>query len=637
MAVLLGEIREKMKAEKSSRIPPPVPRVASGGRDAEAASRDLQRSGSNISTDLNGENGNRRPHPLDRKSTRLGNLVSHITLQESDSRTCVCVGEVILVLIGIATAVATFTMTEGPSQSGVTAQNPPPTSLPTELPSAMPTGVPTFSPTFSPSFTPTVTPTKRPTRFPTTAPSGTVPSPPTTLSPTVTCNIADIIPVVFGIGTSISVVGQGLNCLPSRYFEPIVFKDVTSIRLDSNNIPTVQSEAFVGLGALASLTLRDNYIETIEADGLKSLTNLLSLSLTSNQLNGFVKNIHTSAFQDLVKLESLVIDTFDLTNLDAALFTAMSGLTRIRMRSGWGGFTLPNRAGLRVPENSFSAMAKLTSLDVSGLGIGPTLGEEDLPMLSNETLTGLHLEACGIKLVIPDVLSKFTALKSLELDANEITSVPNNLPLTLEQFFAKENKLSSLGALTTLTNLQYLFLRTNQITTIEPELSQLTKLTSIILQANEISGEVPPSAFDTLGKLTFLDLSSNTKLEFVNESFDGVPLLGYFRLDNSGITELPENLLQRLSRLTTLFLNDNAITELPRGIFDSSTKLRYLDLSRNAGRLRFPPGVFSKLTELTSLRAFSVISFLDFPCAQVFLNHTGLHDASVLLPTIPDC
>ena len=626
-----------MKAEISSRIPPPVPRVASGGTDEEAASRDMQRSGNNISTDLNGEYENHRPHPLDRKSTRIENLFSHITLQESDSRTCVCVGEVILVLIGIATAVATFTMTEGPSQSGVTAQNPPPTSLPTELPSAMPTGVPTFSPTFSPSFTPTVTPTKRPTRFPTTAPSGTVPSPPTTLSPTVTCNIAGIIPVVFGIGTSITVVGKGLKCLPSRYFEPIVFKDVTSIRIESNNIPTVQTEAFVGLGALDSLTFRDNYIATIEADAMKSLTNLRSLSMSSNQLNGYVKYIHTSAFQDLVKLEYLRVDTLDLTNLDAALFTAMSGLTRIRMRSGWGGFTIPNRAGLRVPENSFSAMTKLTSLDVAGLNIGPTLGEEDLPMLSNETLTVLNLEACGIKLVIPDVLSKFTALTELELDANEITSVPNNLPLTLERFYAKENKLSSLGALTTLTNLQHLFLRTNQITTIEPELSQLTKLEFIVLQANKISGEIPPSTFGTLGKLSSLDLSSNTRLEFVNESFDGVPLLGYLRLDNSGITELPINLLQRLSRLTTLLLQNNPMTALPNGIFDGATNLRDLDLSRNSGSLSFPPGVFSKLTKLTTLRAYGAISFLDFPCAQVFLNHTGLHDASVLIPKIPDC
>lgn len=572
--------------------------------------------------------------PLDREPQSVcARLINFITLRDSTTSTQAAICRTVLLAIIIIATAATFAASRenSGSNAGVTSQTLSPTTGPTSSPTNTSAVFPTSIPTLKPPITaaPTVVPTVQP-------PTG-VPVASPTLVPSPSCNIEEIIPVVFGVPAVLNVINAGLNCFLAGYFEPSVFSAVTSLVVQFNDIPTIPSGAFVGLDSLSSLKLQNNNIKTVEAEAFKSLTNLEVLNLFSSGFSGGVESLNATAFTDLLKLRELHMRTYELSSLDPGTFWSMKELETLYLRSIRGGITLVNRAGLTIPENSFANQRKIVSFDIGGLSVGPELGGEDLPMLSNETMRSLRLEACGIESVKPDVLSKFTFLLHLELDANGITSVPEGLTTTLEIFDSKSNKLSTLGALTTLTKLKRLLLNGNMFTTIEPELKRLTMLQSLDLYGNQINAQLEDNFFGEFADLARLDMGSNDKLDLVNDSFAGLTALEFLRLERSGITKLPPLLLKDLSKLESLILNNNEFSELPKGFFDSVPGLTFLELSRNEPGLKFPEGIFRKLTALTILRAYGVISALEYPCAEVFASSTGLHDISILEPSLPPC
>jgi internalin A len=139
-------------------------------------------------------------------------------------------------------------------------------------------------------------------------------------------------------------------------------------------------------------------------------------------------------------------------------------------------------------------------------------------------------------------------------------------------FYLSDSQLTTLPPeISQLTNLTSLHLRRNQLTGLPPQTSQLTKLTDVYLPDNRLTS-LPPEIFQ-LTNLTCLDLSGNQ------------------------LTSLPPEISQ-LTNLSALYLRDNQLTSLPREI-SQLTKLTYLDLSSNK-LTSLPPGI-SQLTNLSSL------------------------------------
>ncbi len=118
----------------------------------------------------------------------------------------------------------------------------------------------------------------------------------------------------------------------------------------------------------------------------------------------------------------------------------------------------------------------------------------------------------------------------------------------------RNNKITDLRPLSTLTNLTTLSLRNNQITDLTP-LSTLTNLTTVYLHNNQITDLKPLS---TLINLTYLRLDNNqiTDLKPLSTLIN----LTYLRLDRNQITDLKP--LSTLTNLTTLYLHNNQITDL---------------------------------------------------------------------------
>ena len=159
-------------------------------------------------------------------------------------------------------------------------------------------------------------------------------------------------------------------------------------------------------------------------------------------------------------------------------------------------------------------------------------------------------------------------VKTLDLSGKELTSLPPEIgQLTnLSQLDLRRNQLSQLPPeIGQLTNLSDLVLFSNQLSQLPPEIGQLTNLSDLVLSYNQLR-QLPPE-IGQLTNLSDLDLSSNQ------------------------LSQLPSEIGQ-LIHLTDLVLEDNQLASLPSEI-THLTKLERLDLRGNP-QLPIPPEILGK-------------------------------------------
>ena len=139
-----------------------------------------------------------------------------------------------------------------------------------------------------------------------------------------------------------------------------------------------------------------------------------------------------------------------------------------------------------------------------------------------------------------------------------------------------------------LTNLTALYLSGNQLTSLPHEITKLTNLTRFDLSRNQLT-----SFPHEITNLIWLDLSGNKMTSLPPEI---AKLTNLTRLDISGnqLTSLPHE-ITKLTKLTRFDLSRNQLTSFPHEI----TNLTALDLSGN--QLTSLPHEITKLTNLTAL------------------------------------
>ncbi|XP_061477625.1 uncharacterized protein LOC133382000 [Rhineura floridana] len=252
--------------------------------------------------------------------------------------------------------------------------------------------------------------------------------------------------------------------------------------------------------------------------------------------------------------------------------------------------------------------------------------EPIMPSLPVTCLLSEHAIACGNARLKHVPRLSDTALKTLYLAENEITCVPAGIFLglpNLEWLDLSKNKLDSAGlhseVFKNLTKLKRLNLDGNQLTTIpalpnslqELKLNDnnleglqkhsfqgLFKLLTLELEANQLhDGNVLPTTFKPLGRLIYLRLDHNRFRAIPS----GLPAsLQELHLDSNRIEEVTESVLNKTLNLTVLVLSNNKLQEdriAPRAWIDLP-KLEALDLSHN--RLAHVPSFLPRhLKQLT--------------------------------------
>ena len=187
--------------------------------------------------------------------------------------------------------------------------------------------------------------------------------------------------------------------------------------------------------------------------------------------------------------------------------------------------------------------------------------------LENGRVVELCLDGFGLSGGMPAEVGRLSALKDLDLQHNQLTSLPAEIGqlTSLEVLDLHDNQLTSVPAeIGRLMSLERLDLNTNQLTSLPAEIGQLTSLEWLYLYGNQLTS-VPAE----IGQLTSLELLylNNNELTSLPVEIGQLTSLRVLYLYKNQLTSVPAEIGQ-LTSLRELRLDGNQLTSLPAAISD---------------------------------------------------------------------
>ncbi|XP_040031185.2 uncharacterized protein wu:fc23c09 [Gasterosteus aculeatus] len=299
------------------------------------------------------------------------------------------------------------------------------------------------------------------------------------------------------------------------------------------------------------ILLMNNLIDSIQLDLLKEYVSMEFLVLSNNRLTvGTVEG----AFEGVPALKRLYLDR---NLLDAVPTDLPASLEELRLDN--------NRLSV-MSEAAWARCPGLLVLSLSNNSLGN--GSESLPAA---------------------VLSPLYKLRTLNLDHNQLTSVPLGLPLSIKELYLKGNLIEDFrrGAFNGISELVVLDLSTNRLTSkglLRESLLNATHLESLNLEGNRLKkvprhlprslktlnlegnliSSVKKAAFGTLKNLEHLGLARNKIFKVAPGAFRTLPVLHQLDLCHNSLRHVPRQLPEALR---TVALNHNRIKSVPRDAF----------------------------------------------------------------------
>lgn len=322
------------------------------------------------------------------------------------------------------------------------------------------------------------------------------------------------------------------------------------IDLQGRNLITIPITLYQKATEIISLNLSRNLSLDIPKDFIQACTNLREIKYTSNEAWRILPSLSLAS-----RLTMLDISNNRLEQLEHADLWKLQGLL-----------------SLRLSNNKLTHLPKYFG--------------------SYRALRSLNLSSNSLK-EFPDFLCDIRTLVDLDVSFNSITNLPKIGQLTcLERLWATNNKLAGSfpDDLKNLSNLKEIDVRFNAIDSIDV-MSQLPLLEFLMVGHNSIS------AFEgTFDKIRVLHLNHNPVTRFGLSS--AVPTLSVLNLASAKLTQLPDDLFQKIPNLTKFILDKNHFVSLSSQM-GRLLKLEHLSLARNnIDRL---PADIGRLTELRYL------------------------------------
>ncbi len=154
---------------------------------------------------------------------------------------------------------------------------------------------------------------------------------------------------------------------------------------------------------------------------------------------------------------------------------------------------------------------------------------------------------------------------NLNLWKKQLGHVPDSVwqQTDLETLVLADNNLSEIsGQIVRLKKLRMLDLGHNQLTQLPYEIGDLPNLTDFLYLHDNHRLTSPPSSFENLTRLRYLNISENA-FEVFPECIPQMSRLLELRVTDNELRSLPAS-IGRLSRLRELHLRNNGLTTLPR-------------------------------------------------------------------------
>ncbi|KAJ0012553.1 hypothetical protein NQD34_016887, partial [Periophthalmus magnuspinnatus] len=337
----------------------------------------------------------------------------------------------------------------------------------------------------------------------------------------------------------------------------------------------------------------NNHIDCIQLDLFSEYNTMEFLALTNNRLtDGAIEG----AFEGVPVLKRLYLDTNQLQSVPNDLPTSLEELR------------LDNNQVEGMSETAWTHCPGLLILSMSNNSLGN--GTQSLPIA---------------------VLSPLCKLRALNLDHNQLTSVPLGLPLSIKELYLKGNRIEEFrnGAFDGKSELVVLDLSKNRLTNKglhKDSLVNATHLESLNLEGNrlkQIPQHLPLSlktlnlesnfirsikkrAFGALKNLEHLGLTKNKIFKVAVGAFRTLPVLHQLDLGHNRLRQVPRQLPKSLHSVS---LTHNTIQTVPRDSFcwgnttlSLSGLLRWLNLNRNKITSNgVEQGVLSTMSQLAHL------------------------------------
>ncbi|XP_033846081.2 asporin [Periophthalmus magnuspinnatus] len=297
--------------------------------------------------------------------------------------------------------------------------------------------------------------------------------------------------------------------------------------------------------------LMNNHIDRIQLDLFSEYNTMEFLALTNNRLtDGAIEG----AFEGVPVLKRLYLDTNQLQSVPNDLPTSLEELR------------LDNNQVEGMSETAWTHCPGLLILSMSNNSLGN--GTQSLPIA---------------------VLSPLCKLRALNLDHNQLTSVPLGLPLSIKELYLKGNRIEEFrnGAFDGKSELVVLDLSKNRLTNKglhKDSLVNATHLESLNLEGNrlkQIPQHLPLSlktlnlesnfirsikkrAFGALKNLEHLGLTKNKIFKVAVGAFRTLPVLHQLDLGHNRLRQVPRQLPKSLHSVS---LTHNTIQTVPRDSF----------------------------------------------------------------------
>ncbi|CAG9811982.1 unnamed protein product [Chironomus riparius] len=211
---------------------------------------------------------------------------------------------------------------------------------------------------------------------------------------------------------------------------------------------------------------------------------------------------------------------------------------------------------------------------------------------NNLTITANPAENCTLSDVVDATGSGLTL--------NVPSALCNQLPILEELRMDKLGVNNLVGnPFRNCNNLKKLHLSDNSLSAIPAYAFSNTILESLKLNQNKITS-INSVSFDNLVHLEFLDLSNNSPLALVDDTFDHLENLKFLHMSSCGITSLHPRLFDNLGELRELDTSGNNVTTVVANLFSSLKKLEILNLA-NCGLTGITASAIQNNTELLKL------------------------------------
>lgn len=352
-----------------------------------------------------------------------------------------------------------------------------------------------------------------------------------------------------------------------EYIDQDFLSFITTLRITGNQPQTKLSLLKYTL-RLENLHLRNNQIESIDASSwpFLYLVKLETLDLSHNKLTKIDKLFHfeyqpnklrtltlayneievipADAFEELTFLTELDLTNNRLTDLTAEPFSNMTSLEILRL----------NNNHIKDLNGAVNNLQNLKHLYLRGNAI-ENIDTESLKII-------IHLETFDVSFnqlekIKPIMFSRHWkhlgshSICKIILSDNLITSVPNATSREITTRYARH---ASRGRVDVLTELD--------------------------LSNNDIK-DIEYNAFQSLIKLTSLDLSKNKIVNFVVNA-DDLAYVRYLNLSSNSIYTLYFKSFSHMNSLQNLDLSHNRLDHIPVKTFDNNFNLKHVNMTFNA-------------------------------------------------------